>query len=39
MICFPSPEMKKTKVQRAQNNEFVESGLEIKLQWVEQQLQ
>ena len=28
--------MKRTKAQRAQNNEFVESELETELQWVVQ---
>ena len=31
--------MKRAKAQRIQNNEFVENGLEIKLQWAGQQLQ
>ena len=31
--------MKRAKAQRAQNNEFVESELKIKLQWAGQQLQ
>ena len=35
----PKAQMRWTKAQRAQNNEFVESGLETELQWVGQQLQ
>ena len=34
---FGSPKDKKIKAQRAQHNEFVESGLETILQWVGQQ--
>jgi len=31
-----SPKMKRTKAQRVQNNEFVESGLKTEPQWIEQ---
>ena len=34
---FLSPKGKRIQVQRLQHNEFVESGLETKLQWVGQQ--
>ena len=33
----PKAQTRWTKAQRAQNNEFVESGLETELQWVGQQ--
>ena len=35
-IWTHSPRMRRTKAQRAQNNEFVESGLETEYQWVVQ---
>ena len=35
-IWTQNPRMRRTKAQRAQNNEFVESGLETEYQWVVQ---